>query len=73
MKNNVVQFRNPWAQDAMARLAEDLLEERRAELLEQQRRAARARRRWVHWVTNTVLIGAIAAAAFAAGLCAGCL
>lgn len=73
MKNNVVLFCDPRAEDAMARLTERAWEDRRAEIMVERRRAERERRRRVHWITNVVMIGAIAAAAFAAGLCAGCL
>ena len=73
MKNNVVLFCDPSAEDAMARLTENAWRERRAEEREARRRAERERRRRAHWVSNAVMIGAIALAAFAAGLCAGCL
>ena len=73
MKNNVVLFMDPKAEDAMARLTENAWRERRAEEREARRRAERERRRRVHWAVNVILIGCIALAAFAAGLCAGCL
>lgn len=68
MRNNILQFYDPTAQDAMARLTESRWQERRAETLAEQRRMERERRRKVHWITNVVLISAMCAACFVAGM-----
>lgn len=69
--SNIVRFCDYQAEDALARLTEQAWQERRAEALAEQRRIERKRRRKVHWITNVVMIFAIALAAFCAGLCVG--
>lgn len=71
MRSNIVRFMDYQAEDALARLTEQAWQERRQERIAEQRRAERERRRKVHWVTNVVMIGIIALAAFCAGLCVG--
>ena len=73
MKNNVLMFCDPTAQDAMARLTESRWQERRAEILAERRRVERARERKIKWCVNVVLIVAMCLASFATGLIAGCL
>lgn len=73
MKNNIVRFMDYQAEDALALMVEQTRRERRAEQERRERQAKREKRRRVRWITNAVLIGMIALAAFAAGLCAGCL
>lgn len=68
MRSNISYFADYQAEDALARLTEQAWQERRAEMLAEQRRMERERRRKVHWITNVVMIGAIALAAFAVGL-----
>lgn len=71
MRNNVLRFCDWQAEDALARLTEQAWQERRAERLAEQRRIERERRRRVHWITNVVMIAAMCAACFVAGLCVG--
>lgn len=73
MRNNILQFYDPTAQDAMARLIESRWQERRDEIIKEQRRAERARERKIKWCVNLALIVAMCAASFAAGLCCGVL
>lgn len=71
MRSNISYFADWQAEDALARLTEQAWQERRAEMLAEQRRMERERRRKVHWTANVILIGCIALAAFCAGLCVG--
>ena len=62
MRGNVIRFMDYAAEDALARLTEQAWQERRAEIIKEQRRMERERRRKVHWVTNVVMIGTMCAA-----------
>ena len=68
MRSNISYFADWQAEDAMARLTEQAWQERRAEMLAEQRRMERERRRKVHWITNVVMIGAMCAVCFIAGM-----
>ena len=71
--NNISYFYDYSQEDALARLANDILEERRAERLRRERRAERRRKEKVHYAVNTVLIVCIFLAGVAVGLCLGVL
>ena len=68
MKSNIVRFCDWQAEDAMARLTEQAWQERRAEMLAEQRRMERDKRRKVHWITNVVMISVMCAVCFIAGM-----
>lgn len=68
MRSNIVRFMDYQAEDALARLTEQAWQERRQERIAEQRRAERERRRKVHWVTNCIMIVAMCAVCFIAGM-----
>lgn len=73
MRSNIVRFCDWQAEDALARLTEQAWQERRAEIIKEQRRAERARERKIKWCVNLALIVAMCAACFVAGMCVGAM